>query len=238
MTRIYHSEKLAEQQVIQLESQAAQHVARVLRKQVNDSLILFDGSGYEYQAVIKSIQRQIVQVHIVSSCAVDRESPVKIHLLQGLCRGEKMDLIIQKAVELGVASITPVLTEFSNVKLSPDRLAKKLVHWQKVIISACEQCGRNIIPVINLPIALTEYLSSFAKLNNELFLVCSTDANKLLNELKLGSYNTVNVLIGPEGGFSPAENTQFEALGWQQVSLGPRILRTETAAIAVLAMLQ
>ena len=154
--RIYHPSTTQPNTTLTLSKAAAKHVSRVLRMHVGDQLTLFDGSGHEFTAHITTLDRQTVTVDVGHGQDISRESPLQIHLIQGLCRGEKMDWVIQKSVELGVASITPLHTQFSNVKLSHDRIPQKMSHWQQIMISACEQCGRNIIPTLHAPLTLSQ----------------------------------------------------------------------------------
>lgn len=230
--RIYHPECLQANITVVLTQDAANHLVRVLRLRVGEEVILFDGSGSEFKSMIESISRSSVQVKILQSAFVDRESPTHIHLLQGLCRGEKMDWVIQKSVELGVASITPLWMEYSNVSLSADRIVKKVEHWRKVVISACEQCGRNILPAIHEPVRMIDYLQQQAE---GVRLFCNPRDGQSIKAILNEVGREVTIVIGPEGGISPDEISQLERQGFQSISLGPRILRTETAAIAAIA---
>lgn len=235
ITRIYHPREIQVGDSIELESGAANHVARVLRMKPGEILILFNNTGNEYPARIEGIAKHTVSVEILDCQTVEKESPLQIHLGQGLCRGEKMDWVIQKSVELGVNEITPLMTRYGSIKLDGERLLKKMEHWQKVAISACEQCGRVIIPVIHQPMLLEDWLKHL-----------EIDQGFLLHHLQGEAHSTLDaapkkaaILIGPEGGFSPGElkmvsqDQRFEAL-----TLGPRIMRTETAAIAAISVLQ
>lgn len=232
--RIYHPDILQPNDTLTLTDQAAQHLQQVLRLQMGDQLILFNGKGGEYQAVIKSIHKRNVLVEIGTYTAHEVESPLHIHLGQAVSRGEKMDFTIQKAVELGVAEITPLISERCNVKLSADRFQKKSAHWQAVIISACEQSGRNHIPIIHEPVQLNNWLAQHHK---GLKLMLHPAINKsLITENSPQKY--ITLLVGSEGGFSEEEIAWATENNFQQLTLGPRILRTETAALAAISVLQ
>lgn len=233
-TRIYVDLDLATGKSLELPEAAGHHVARVLRMRIDESLILFNGQGGEYTAKILSIHKSNVEVKVLSFSDVERESSIQVELLQGLSKGEKMDFTIQKAVELGVNKIVPLITTYSNVKLDPKRLDKKLDHWRKVIISACEQCGRNKIPELVKVMKLDDGLASSEA---DLKLILAPDAEGLLSDLT-GKPEMINIVIGPEGGFSQSEIQSLTKSGFTGIRLGPRILRTETAALATVAALQ
>ena len=165
-----------------------------------------------------------------------KRSPLPVHLLQGISRGDRMDTVIQKTTELGVARISPVLTEFSVVRLDAARAAKRTQHWMRVAQSTCEQCGRNSVPVIDTPVTLTDVFDAAATLPQQR-LVLQPESSACISDISLAQHDTV-LLIGPEGGLSATENEQALAAGFQPASIGPRILRTETAAIAAIAILQ
>ena len=166
----------------------------------------------------------------------DAESPLEIHLLQGVSRGERMDLVIQKATELGVRRITPVMTGYGVVKLDPERALKKTAHWQGVAISACEQCGRNRLPQIEPPVALRNWMGEHLE-DDGARLIMKPGAGGSLHDVA-GVDGPVSVLVGPEGGFTETEYELADTAGFSPVGFGPRILRTETAAIAIIAALQ
>jgi 16S rRNA (uracil1498-N3)-methyltransferase len=234
VSRIYQPGSLQANTILWLNDNAAHHLARVLRVAVGESLIVFNGAGGEYQAVITQITKKGVEVRLGQFISRDVESPIRIELAQGIARGEKMDFIVQKAVELGVSRITPVITERGNVRLTGEREAKRHQHWQSVVVSACEQCGRNSIPEVLAPVSLQSWLST-AKADYR-FVLSPHVNNKLPAQIPAGS--SVILLIGPEGGLSDAEVTAAVAAGFQPLSLGPRVLRTETAALAALTALQ
>jgi 16S rRNA (uracil1498-N3)-methyltransferase len=230
--RIYQDVPLA-LGMLQLEEKASHHLARVLRVDVGDEIILFNGTGGEYQAVIRSVSKKTVAVELLSFSAREAESSTAIYLGQGIARGEKMDFVIQKAVELGVTKIYPVITERCNVRLDHEREQKRMQHWQAVMISACEQSGRNHLPELHAPLPLYDWL---AMINAEKKLVLSPHVAVKLDRSQRPA--TVAVLIGPEGGLSRAEMAAAAAHDFAGLNLGPRVLRTETAALTALAVLQ
>ena len=231
--RIYHPESLQGQSELVLHDQAAQHVARVLRLGAGAQLVLFDGQGGQYPASILAVERREVRVVVGEFEVLDVESPLAITLAQGVSKGERMDLTIQKAVELGVNRIVPLATERSVVNLKGERRDKKLAHWRGVIVSACEQCGRNTLPEL-LPWQ-----------DLEAWLAQPQDGPKLLldhradNTLaQLARPSELTLLIGPEGGLADTERAAAYRAGYQGLRLGPRVLRTETAALTAITVLQ
>lgn len=235
MTRVYQQQALKVNTTIQLDEQASHYLSRVLRMAVGDKITLFNGEGGEYEAVIEQITKKFIQVAVAKFSSRDAESPINITLAQGLARGEKMDLIVQKAVELGVKHIVPLITERCNVKLDGSREEKRVQHWQSVAISACEQSGRNFVPSVSAPITLQNWLPQ-AKAD-KCFVLSPHVANKLPEE-KLKPGANIILLIGPEGGLSDVEVDAAIKSGFLPLNLGPRVLRTETAPLAAIAMLQ
>jgi 16S rRNA (uracil1498-N3)-methyltransferase len=231
--RIYQQGALIVGQTCLLADDAANHVGRVLRMQANQVLELFNGDGNNYQAQIVDVGKKSVTVAINSITVNPVESPLRIHLGQGISRGDRMDFAIQKAVELGVAEITPLFTERCGVKLDAERAEKKREQWQKIVISACEQSGRSVVPVVNPLINLDKWLSEQTK---ELKLTLDPWAKDTIKTLTQAE--AVRLVIGPEGGFSDKEVQQTEQAGFTAVQLGPRVLRTETAALTAIAALQ
>jgi 16S rRNA (uracil1498-N3)-methyltransferase len=232
--RIHQAGPLAPGAVVELGDSAANHVARVLRLPVGAELTLFDGIGGEYAARIHAIGKRSVTAEVGEYRAREAESPLAITLAQGIAKGERMDYTIQKATELGVVRLVPLVTERCNVRLSGERWEKKLQHWQAVAISACEQCGRNRIPTIEQPLTLTAWLAQD-----------STELRLTLDPLATGGINTistkpqeVSLLVGPEGGLSEGELVAAQRAGYRGIQLGPRVLRTETAGVTALAVLQ
>jgi 16S rRNA (uracil1498-N3)-methyltransferase len=233
--RIYHPAPLTAGTEIELESQAATHLTRVLRIQQGSGLVLFNGDGNEYRAEITRTHRNHAWVSILGSQVVDRESPLNITLCQGISRGERMDYTIQKAVELGVTTIVPVFTEHGAVQLQGDRLEKRLKHWQAIVTSACEQCGRNRVPVVKPPTGFDAWISHAGK--PALKLTLDPNASRTLQSLSAEQQDML-LLTGPEGGLSPREIELAEQNGFTGIRLGPRVLRTETAALTALSIIQ
>ena len=219
---------------IELSSAASQHVGVVLRMQPGEPLTLFCGDNREFTATITTVHKKKVVATILAVHDVSRESPQAIHLGQAISKGERMELVIQKAVELGVTSITPLLTTYSVVRLDAERMAKKLAQWQAIAIAACEQSGRNQLPIIHPTCTLDLYLQQ-----------CHAATKLVLypNSAKSWRNHTfadgdIALLIGPEGGLSDHEVSMARESQFQPLCLGPRILRTETAAIAAMSMIQ
>lgn len=237
MTRVHVDAPLAAQSNLALPAGPARHLVRVLRLGAGDALRLFNGRGGEYDATIETVRRDEVIVRVGAHHAVERESPLSITLLQGIARGEKMDLILQKATELGVTAIVPLTMARSTVRLDAKSSAAKQQHWQAVVISACEQCERNTVPAVHAPRSLAQALSeSPAGLN--LILRPEPGAAALPGLLKQAAGAPIRLLVGPEGGFDPAESAAAQQAGFRPCRLGPRVLRTETAGLAALAALQ
>lgn len=232
--RIYHPDSLQESAIVTLSDNAVRHVITVLRLNLGAKVIFFDGHGGEYHAELIAISKKQVQAKIFKHNQIDLESPLKIHLGYGMARGEKIDFVIQKAVELGVDIITPLFTERCGVKLTEERSEKRLQHWQAIMISACEQCGRNVLPRLNAPIELSKWLS---QCSDKTRLVLNHRAVKSFQNIKI-SGQSLTLLIGPEGGLTEDEVKCAESFQFSSVSLGPRVLRTETAAIAAIAAAQ
>jgi 16S rRNA (uracil1498-N3)-methyltransferase len=220
---------------LDLPEAAAHHAARVLRLRGGDAVTLFNGTGGEYAARITAIGKHDVTVAIERHDPVERESPLSVTLAQALSSGERMDLTIQKAVELGVARIVPVESERSVVRLKGERAEKRVAHWRQVAISACEQCGRNRIPEVSTISPLDVWLA--AEGSDARRWVLLPGADTALRDLPRPR-KPIELLVGPEGGLTDAEADAARRAGYQPVRLGPRVLRTETAAPALLAALQ
>jgi 16S rRNA (uracil1498-N3)-methyltransferase len=206
-----------------------------LRLVAGDELLLFDGCGKEVTASIAEIRGGTVHVIAAAPVAVNRESPLRLTLVQGVSRGERMDLVMQKATELGVTRLVPVMTERSVVKLDATQAAKRLQHWQGVVAAACEQSGRAWLPEVLPPQPLLKWLTQPAAEEESRFLLHPGSTTRARD---LPTLRSATLLIGPEGGLSPQERDAALRSGFQDLSLGPRILRTETAALAALAALQ
>ncbi len=231
--RVYDNQPLREGAEICLGEFAASHLGRVLRMPVGAELVVFNGEGGEYPAVLTEVSKKRVVARLAACTDRASDSSLKIHLGQSLSRGERMDYAVQKATELGVTQLTPLFSERSEVRLKGDRLVKKRQHFQQVAISASEQSGRCRIPVVEPPVTLSEWLSVT---DAELKLVLDPRAPRALSSFETPS--SVALLIGPEGGLSEPEVEQAEAAGFLPIALGPRVLRTETAPVAALSLLQ
>jgi len=232
--RIYQEGNYVEGQDITLSMEASQHIAVVLRMDVGASLTLFNGTNLEFQATIVALQKKKVRVMIVQINEVSRESPLQIHLGQAMSKGDRMEWVIQKSVELGVHRITPLITARCVVKLDNDRMQKKVQQWQAIAVAACEQCGRNIIPLVDHPQHLVSFFSSA---HASLKWIVHPEGTKNWRDYPM-SETTMALLIGPEGGFSAEEVALALTHHFLPLSLGPRILRTETATISALSLLQ
>lgn len=233
--RLFVRQPIARNQYLAIEGDPAHYLNRVLRMRVGDELTIFEGDGLEYPAEISEIGKNKAVLHAGEPHPRDVESPLPIRLAQGVSRGERMDLVVQKATELGVHSIVPLITEFTVVRLKSGRGEKRLEHWRRVVQSACEQCGRNRLPKVAEPQPFSDYLQDASTADRRLLLHPNTDTT--IADLA-GSADSVDLLIGPEGGLSDAEKEAAVATGFTPVALGPRILRTETAALAAVALVQ
>jgi 16S rRNA (uracil1498-N3)-methyltransferase len=220
--------------IVALGEGAANHVLRVLRLRPGAAVVVFNGEGGEFEGVLVHADRRRVEVELRTRRERGVESPLAITLAQGISRGERMDYTIQKAVELGVHRIVPLVTERSMVSLAGERRDKRLRHWQSVAASACEQCGRNLVPEVAEVCGLDEWLNDGGE---ELRLVLHHRAAGGLARFA-APQGAVTLLIGPEGGLSPAEIERAQHAGYAPVRLGPRVLRTETAAVVALAAMQ
>ncbi|MGE8412977.1 MAG: 16S rRNA (uracil(1498)-N(3))-methyltransferase [Pseudomonas sp.] len=210
----------------------AHYIARVLRMAEGDALQVFDGSGQEFRGTLVEVGKKRVRISLDDSFTGQPESSLRIHLGQGLSRGERMDWAIQKATELGVNEITPIFSERCEVRLKDERADKRLLHWRQVAVSACEQCGRSQVPVIHPPVLLADWIK---QTQADLKLVLHPVAEPLESHAKPAS---LAFLIGPEGGLTDAEVTQSHNAGFLPARLGPRVLRTETAPVVALAVAQ
>ena len=236
MHRFYHSNPLGLNQIITLDEFASHHALRVMRVKVDDFLILFNGDGFEYRGRVSDINKKTINVEILSKEKNNNESPININLFQSISSNEKMDMVIQKATELGVSSIQPIFTSRSTIKLSLDRTKKRVIHWKQVSISACEQSGRSKIPTIKSPIGFDQ-ISEGIK-TNSLNLLLHPDNLEESSNLPNEYSGDINIFIGPEGGFSQDEVLLLKKQNCINIQLGPRILRTETAPLAIIAILQ
>lgn len=221
---------------VSLPAQAAEHVTRVLRLTIGAPITLFNGDGHDYQAIILDVGKREVRARVESCVVLQNESPLRLTLAQAVVRGEKMDLIVQKATELGVARIVPLLTERSEVKLDANRADKRLAHWRAVVASACEQSGRARIPEVVPALLLTTWLDGLTA-DHSLRLALLPQATQSARELRFTEGAGV-LVVGPEGGLGERDIAALHTSGFSGLQLGPRILRTETAGLAALAALQ
>ena len=233
--RFYIPQSLATGETLVLDDQAAHHVKQVLRLGPGAALRVFDGAGSEHHASLLDVQRARVSVEIGAAYTSNTESSLNIILAQGIPRGDRMDFILQKAVELGVSLIQPLWMERSQARTKGERLEKRMRHWRKVMINACEQCGRSTLPGIDRPAGFTSWLDAGHTADTRILL--NPDSGNSLTALE-PPQESILLLVGPEGGISEAEHLHAGRAGFTPVALGPRILRTETASLAVLAGLQ
>ncbi len=237
ISRVYFEGLLALNSSISLTAETSHYLSKVLRLRVDDKLVLFNAECGEYLARIGRIEKKEVQIELLQQQSslqhADLDSAIKIHLFLGLSRGDRMDFAIQKSTELGVSEITPVYTDHGEVRLQTDRVQKKLQHWCKIAISACEQSGRLDIPLIHKPRALHELELADESITK--LMLDPSGSDKLPAHIDSKS---IELLIGPEGGFSSTEIAAAQGQGFKIISLGSRILRTETAPVAALAILQ
>ena len=234
MIRAFADLPLAVGARIALPESAAAHLTRVLRLREGDACVLFNGDGHDYAARIVATGKRETMADVLDARAVDNESPLRITLLQGIARGEKMDLILQKATELGVARIVPVEAERTEVRLDAARREKRLAHWRSVVASACEQCGRARLPEVAAPIAVAGTHAADAALR----LTLDPGGGHSMASLAIDPGDSIAIAIGPEGGWSPRDREALRGAGFEGLRLGPRILRTETAGLAAIAALQ
>ena len=234
ISRLFVEQTLAEHASITLESDAAHYLRNVLRLKKGFQLTIFNAEGGEYSATINEVSRKLVSLTIGEWREVNLESPLAIELGLSVSRGERMDVAIQKATELGVAVITPVITQHCVVKLTEERRLQRHQHWQNIVYRACEQCGRNVPPTLNITADLAQWLDSDLPSSRIIFEPGKTDTLK--NYAKPDG--NVVVLIGPEGGFSEQEVVEAQDTGFSALGFGPRVVRNETAAIASIAAMQ
>lgn len=239
MPRFFVDTPLSPGAKLELPTVPAHHAARVLRLVKGSEVVLFNGQGGEYPAVLEWVDRDVVKARCLEWRDVERESPLDIRLAQGISSGERMDYTLQKAVEMGVREIQPLAMRRSVVKLTKERAEKRVAHWQGVVMSACEQSGRNFVPPVAQPLDIPQWLSS-GEMNSApqgLKLFLSPTAEATLNSLPPPT-GTVWMVAGPEGGFEPDEARLITDFGFVPIRLGPRILRTESAALAAVAAMQ
>ncbi len=236
MPRFYCLPPLPSTDTYSLPADAAHHASRVLRLREGDPVQLFDGNGHECHGRIASLPGKHVIIGNLIHTDINRESALKVVLAQALSSSEKMDWVIQKATELGVSEIQPLATERSIAKLSAERATKRTEHWQQVAIAACEQCGRNVLPIIHPPLDIMVWLQKIRGSTHSKFILLPQGAASLQSQQKPDG--AAVLLIGAEGGFSAAESDSALLCGFTPIKLGARVLRTETAAVAGLSALQ
>ena len=230
--RFYLDAPLRAGGVCTLSEDAAHHAVHVLRLREGDEVTLFNGRGGEFAARISSMQRLKISIDLLQHRAIERESPLRITLVQGVSAGERMDSTVRKAVELGVAEVQPVLAARSVARPKGDRAENRRSHWQKIVISACEQCGRNRVPEVQALVSLDDYQPASGTTK-----ILLSPASQLPLSKLLPAENQIVVAAGPEAGFTEGEEARLVEAGFVPVSLGPRVLRTETAAVAALSAL-
>jgi len=234
--RIFLDQDMSPSQVCELDVFASGHVCRVLRMKAGRPLVLFNGQGGEYQAQLIEADSRRAQVEIKKFDPIDRESPLQINLGLALSRGDRFDWAVQKSVELGVSSITPLECARSDRLGDAKRQTKKLDQWNKLVVSACEQSGRTAIPKMSLPKSCEQWMQQTGAGIGFLLHPAGRPIGEKISELR--SPKTLNLAIGPEGGFDEMEEQLFEGGGFSSVAFGPRVLRTETAPVAVIALFQ
>jgi 16S rRNA (uracil1498-N3)-methyltransferase len=233
--RIYQAGEYQCGQLVELSPEAGQHVAVVLRRQVGDALVLFAGTDREFGVTIERIHKKQIWVRVDSVEEKSKESSLKIHLAQAISKGERMEWVMQKSVELGVTSITPLITDYCAVKLDEARVKKKMHQWQAIVVAACEQSGRNTVPWVHPPLTVDAYLTHVTA---PVKLVLHPECSATWRDYSLALATDIALMVGPEGGFSEQELQHLEHHQFLPLSLGPRILRTETAALVALSVLQ
>lgn len=237
LTRLYIDMPLHEATEVALPAAAAQHAVKVLRLTAGDPVVLFNGDGHDYPGTLTAAGRDEARVNLQSRRAAVTESPLPLILAQALARGDKMDLVMRKATELGVVRIVPLLTERSEVRLDARRIDRRMDHWRAVITSACEQCGRARLPGLEPPQTLPEWLQAQAG-DDALRLALLPGSGRRVRDLQPDPGTDIMLVVGPEGGLGERDIAALTAAGFTGLDLGPRILRTETAGLAALAAMQ
>ncbi len=236
LIRVHVESPLTQGHCVEIRGAAVAHILRVLRLGAGDPLTLFNGDGVDYPSRIKALRKGAIEAEVLGTRVARPESPLALTLVQGLARSERMDLVVQKATELGVTAIVPVVTLRSVVKLDAETRARKLAHWRGISIAACEQCGRARLPTIAEPQPLAQWLQQQATAGTHRILL-APDAPQALVAAATGA-RSAELLVGPEGGLEDSERDAALAVGYLACRLGPRVLRSETAAVAALTVLQ
>lgn len=234
LTRLFIRSKLQTGQALELDKEQAHYLGRALRLRPGDALSIFSAESGEFSAAVTSIGKSSAELLVGAELPTNTESPLNLHLVQGISRGERMDFVVQKATELGVKRISPVLTEYGVVKLDGSRANKRRDHWQKIAESACEQSGRTRPPLIDAPLPLKTWFGAMTS-ESDVDLILNPNAGTSMASLQAPT-TKICLLVGPEGGFSDTEYGDAEVSGFKAVTLGPRVLRTETAAIAAVTV--
>ena len=237
--RVHLLQPLRVGDVIDLPAAACEHLLRVLRLPEGTPLVLCNGDGMDYRATLVDVGKRAARARVLDAAPNHAESPLRIVLAQAVARGEKMDWVVQKATELGVAAIQPIITERTEVRLDAERAGRRLAHWQAVAVAACEQSGRAQVPQVFEPVPLAAYAAGVE--NGAILLALDPDGVPLADALDrsaLQAAKPIHLVIGPEGGLSERDHSQLRAAGFHGMRLGPRILRTETAGLAALAAMQ
>lgn len=234
--RAFTGQELVVGQAVELPASVYQHLVAALRRIRGDAITLFNGRGGEYGAIIESVARKSLVARVVEFRDVARESPLSVTLAQAVSKGERMELAIQKAVELGVAEIQPLITDHVVVRLDEERWQRKREHWQNVVVAACEQCGRNRVPAVAPALDLRDWIGRAPV--GALRLVLSPEGGAAASAVRHVAGQAVCLVVGPEGGLSKVESQLLDLAGFAALSLGPRILRTETAGMVALSVLQ
>jgi 16S rRNA (uracil1498-N3)-methyltransferase len=235
--RVFVPDPLAAGDMVPLDGFAADHLMKVLRLSRGAAVTLFNGDGNDYEGTLEVLGKGLAAVQLARAMPVRNESPLALTLAQSVARGEKMDLILQKATELGVARIVPLVSERTEVRLDEDRAGRRLAHWQRVVQSACEQSGRAVVPDVDAPIALPAWVAEVREAQARK-LALHPDGARALRELAPSPREGIVLAVGPEGGFGERDLDALAQGGFQRLALGPRILRTETAGLAAIAALQ
>lgn len=234
MPRFYLTDPLSSGQIIDLPDDIVRHL-NVLRLKHDEGIVLFNGNGRTYPARLLALEKRRARAQVLREETADNESPLDITLIQSVCAGERMDFTLQKSVELGVSGIQPVISERTTVRLQGGRAEKKVERWQEIVIAACEQSGRNVVPKVLPLISYRQALQQMPSEKTKLLL--SLNRAQKLNQIQPSSDGLI-FMVGPEGGWSAVEEEQAFAAGFQAVTLGPRVLRTETASLAAIAAMQ
>lgn len=234
MPRFYLTDPLSSGQIIDLPDDIVRHL-NVLRLKHDEGIVLFNGNGRAYPARLLDVEKRRARAEVLREETADNESPLDITLIQSVCAGERMDFTLQKSVELGVSGIQPVISERTTVRLQGGRAEKKVERWQEIVIAACEQSGRNVVPKVLPLISYRQALQQMPSEKTKLLL--SLNRAQKLNQIQPSSDGLI-FMVGPEGGWSAVEEEQAFAAGFQAVTLGPRVLRTETASLAAIAAMQ